>query len=148
MWQRANNRLHTDGGGCPRHRDSKSKLNKKAPLAQHPSGVINSNAQPTDNVPLWDSKSVDKLSTAYHTVHCVHTLHKISEILSTQSIVCTEYHWLCTRIAPGKATKLLYVVNKKSSTSIFLYIFKVNLHVLNSFPNESEIGWIGSRSGC
>jgi len=44
------------------------------------------------------------MSTAYHSVHCVHTLHKISGILSTQSIVRTVYHHLCTIIASVKLT--------------------------------------------
>jgi hypothetical protein len=68
-----------------------------------------SNAQPTDLVPVRASKSADIISTAYHSVHCVYTLHKISKILSTQSIVCTAYHRLYTRIAPVKATETTIV---------------------------------------
>ena len=53
-----------------------------------------------------------------HCVHCVHTLHKIRKKLSTQSIVSTEYHWLCTRIAPGKATRSLNEITKPSSLDL------------------------------
>lgn len=56
--------------------------------------------------PLEDAPGATPTATDGFEVRCgdVHTGHKISVILSTQSIV-TQYHWRCTRFAPGKATR-------------------------------------------